>query len=395
MRSVARALAAVLGFFLLQEVATRAVFPQPEVVNFDRGRYSHMGFTPDEADPIALGHLSFTWRSEPDGFAFVHALNLYGFRDVEWTRQKPAGTTRLAFLGDSFVEGFSAEAEDGIPARVRRARPDLDVLNLGIGGGDLPAYAQLLRDAIAVFAPDEILLVLFANDVLPLPVDPAWRDAALVPEPADPWRPRALAVIERLRAGLWSPRRWHEPPFEFLPAVPDPRNPWSDGRTAGRLQAFVEPEIARAIREGAFNPMLVDALPWFRKHLQRPHSIGGHVLALGDHGRAHGASLRVAYIPTKNQVSDRYLEAQARFSPADSVASQMGDAFQVHARLLARDCTAAGVPFLDLTPTLRKAEDSGRALYWDHDDHMRPEGYGVAAEAILAWLASAELGAER
>lgn len=388
MRLVARALFAIVGFLVLQEIATRAVFPLAEIDGFDRGHYSHMGFTPDDADPIALGHLSFTWRSEPDGFAFVHALNLYGFRDVEWQRAAPAGRPRVAFLGDSFVEGFSAPAEDSIPARVRAVRPDLDVLNLGIGGGDLPAYARLLRDTLAIFAPDEVVLVLFANDVLPVALDPAWADEAPSFDASNPLRPRALHVIERLRAGLWTPRRWHEPPFEFLPAVPDPRNPWSDGRTAGRLQAFVEADIAKAIREGAFNPMLVDALPWFERHLQRPHSIAAHIEAFAAHAARQDARLRIVYIPTKNQVSNRYLEAQARFSPPESVTSQTGEAFQTHARLLARDCRGAGVPFLDLTETLRSAEAEGRALYWDYDDHMRPEGYRLAAERIAGWLDS-------
>ena len=86
-----RVASALVGFLLLQEIAVRVVFPLPEVSNFDRGAYSHMGFTPDVEESTSLGHLSFRWASDPDGFAFVHALNLYGFRDVEWRRAKPAG----------------------------------------------------------------------------------------------------------------------------------------------------------------------------------------------------------------------------------------------------------------------------------------------------------------
>ena len=181
------------------------------------------------------------------------------------------------------------------------------------------------------------------------------------------------------------PRRWNEPPFEFLPSVPDPRNPWSDGRTAGRLEAFVEPDVARAIRAGRFNPMLVDALPWFGQHLQRPFDIEDHLVALRDFLEERSASLWVVYVPTKHQVSNRYLETQARFSPPESLVSLMGPEFQVQAGLLGETCRERGIPFLDLTPTLRAAEARGAPLYWSYDDHMRPAGYREVGALVYTW----------
>jgi hypothetical protein len=116
--------------------------------------------------------------------------------------------------------------------------------------------------------------------------------------------------------------------------------------------------------------------------------IDAHVRALAAYALERGATFHVAYIPTKNQVSDRYLAAQARFSPADSVASQLGNAYQVQARLLDETCRQAGVPFLDLTPLLRAADARDGPFYWDYDDHMRAAGYRFTAAALHAWLAS-------
>jgi hypothetical protein len=190
----------------------------------------------------------------------------------------------------------------------------------------------------------------------------------------------------RARAGPRAPRRWIEPPFDFLPAVPDPRNPWSHGRRARALEAFVAPDIASAIRAGRFNPMLVEALPWFRKHLTREFEIGEHLRALRDFTAGHGATLRVVYLPTKTQVSDAYLAAQAPFSPPGSAeGSLIGPEYQVQAHRLAQSCAALGLPFLDLTPRLRAREAQGERLYWDYDDHMRAAGYRFSAEAIAAW----------
>jgi lysophospholipase L1-like esterase len=379
MRPRAVRFALSLGFLLvLQEALLRAVFPLPEVLNFDRGRYAPMRATPETR-----------WASDPDGFSFVHALNLHGFRDREWTLEAPAGTTRLLFVGDSFVEGFSVGAADTIPAVFRDlAAADaqrVDVLNLGIGGGDLSTYARLLRDAVPLLRPAAVVFVVFANDVLGVRFDPGWLAEPTPLERSSPWMPRLAYVAGRLRAGERVPRRWTEPPFDFLAPVPDPRNPWSDGKVAGRLSAFVAPEIARAIRRGRFNPVLVDSLPWYRRHLSRPAEIGDHLRALRGYLARFGATLHVVYLPTKSQVSDRYLAAQAEFSPPGSATSLLGEAFGLHARLLAQSCAALDLPCLDLTPALRARDAAGPPLYWSYDDHMRPDGYRAVAEQIYGW----------
>jgi len=373
-------------FLVLLEIAVRAVFPLHEAPGFDRASYSSMDINPGAESPSSLSHASFTWASDPDGFSFVHALNLYGFRDREWTLETPPGTTRVAFVGDSFVEGFSAPAEDTIPARFAALAGDsVDVLNLGLGGSDLPAYARLLRDAVPLFEPDDVILVVFANDVLPTRFDPAWLAGAVEPERPSAWTPRLLIVARRLVAGQRVPRRWNEPPVEFLASVPDPRNPWTDGRTAGQLEAFVEPDVARAIRAGRFNPVLVNYLPWFGQHLKRPFDIEDHLVALRAYLEERDSSLWVVYVPTKHQVADRYLETHARFSPPESVTSLMGPEFQVQAALLGETCRALGIPFLDLTPALRAAEAGGDPLYWGYDDHLRPAGYREVGALVYAW----------
>jgi len=380
---IALALALLLG---VAELLARVVFPLPEILGFDRSSYSHLGFAPGGDQPTSLGHASFTWASDPDGFEFVHALNLHGFRDGEWQLAKEAGSTRVAFVGDSFVEGFSAGAEDTIPrvfaeAARARGRP-VETLNLGVGGGTLQSYARLLRDALPLFRPDGLVLVLFANDVVEKRI-PADLAEPLVPRRPHPRVPRLFVVARRILAGERIPRRWIEPPFAFLPAVPDPRNAWSDGKRAGQL-AFVDPEIARAARAGRFNPMLPDAMSWFERALRREVDLGPHLRLFRDLAKSVGSDLGLVYLPTKMQVSDRYLESIARFSPPGSAVSLMGPRYQRHARELASTCRELGVPYLDLTAALREA-DAASPVYWSYDDHLRPRGYRLAATAVLDW----------
>ena len=143
-RLARRALFAIGLFLILQEGAFRLVFPVPEVVNFHRINYSPKLFRSRDILPATLGHASFTWSSDPDEYEFVHRLNLYGFRDDTWKVEREAGTTRVAFIGDSFVEGFGSDGPNTLPAAFgRRARESglpVEVLNLGVG--ELPARVR-------------------------------------------------------------------------------------------------------------------------------------------------------------------------------------------------------------------------------------------------------------
>jgi lysophospholipase L1-like esterase len=258
MRVARRLVFAFALLILTQELLLRAVFPVPEVSNFDRARYAPLGIVPDPEAPPSLAHASFTWVSEPDGFEFVHRLNLHGFRDGEWPLAPPPRATRIAFVGDSFVEGFSTGEDGTIPlvfeALAAGGGLSVDALNLGVGGADLAAYARLLRDAVPLLRPRDVILVLYANDVIPLRFDPAWLETPLAPDRASAWTPRLALVLRRVSEGLPVPRRWHAAPIPFLPAAPDPRNPWSDGRRAGRLGAFVAPRSPAPSARAASTP---------------------------------------------------------------------------------------------------------------------------------------------
>jgi len=56
---------------------------------------------------------------------------------------------------------------------------------------------------------------------------------------------------------------------------------------------------------------------------------------------------------------------------------------------LAQTCRQLAIPFLDLTPLLRKAEAGGH-LYWNYDEHMRGSTYLWVGATIFQWLHSNE-----
>ncbi len=371
------------------ELALRVVFPLPEVLNFDRVHYSPLALVPNVANATSLGRASFVVASDPDGLEFVHRLNLYGFRDRDWPRGKPAGVTRVAFVGDSVVEGFMASGADTIPAGFEQAAraggEPVDVLNLGVAAADFPEYVRLIRDSVPLFHPDLLVLVLYANDFRPEPYDPAWLAEPLEPLYASPWELRLLHVISAVQEGRRLPRRWTERPFPFFAAVPDPANPWSDPERARRYRAFVDPGMAEAMEHGRFNPFAVDCLPVYEMLLLTPDDRTPHLQALSAFSERHGARLRVVYFPTRNQVSDRYRGAQRRFSREARAATFTGARHQLQARRLRSACERLGIPFLDLTPLLRAWENEKGPLFRKYDEHMTGEGYRLVGSAIYGW----------
>lgn len=386
---LARIILALVIFAVAQEVATRAVFPLPEVTGFDRLAYSLVYPDGVPAPRIDLGHASFSWASEPDGFEFVHRLNLYGFRDRDWRLRARDGVARVAFVGDSMVEGFSAEAEDAIPQRFERLAAErglaVEALNLGVGGGWIPSYTQLIRDAAPLLRPQAVILVLYANDLEFPEFRPEWLDDPIVPEKTHPARPRLAYVLDRLRAGRRVPRRWVSAPFPYLAATPDPRNELSHPATARLVESGATPEMVDAMRRGRLNTGLAGFFPWAARLLAQPVSVEPFLRATDAYLDALGIRLFLVYMPLKTQVSDRYQPFLVQLSKLGSVQSTLGDAYQAQARALDRNCRDLGIPFLDLTPGLARLEASGPPLFWDYDEHMRSRGYRAAAGWILDW----------
>lgn len=97
-------------------------------------------------------------------------INSHGYRDVERSLEKPAGTWRIAVLGDSVAFGWGVSQEQ-VFTRVMEERlnqrPDgrtYEVLNFGV-----PAYntAQEVIDFAArglAYDPDVVLLIVVNND---------------------------------------------------------------------------------------------------------------------------------------------------------------------------------------------------------------------------------------
>lgn len=384
-RTRATVIAIAIGLFLL-EGTCRVLFPLPAIVNFNRISYSPASSRAPGTARQALMNTAFVWESEPDHASSTVYLNLYGFRDRDW---QPADHSRhrTIFVGDSFTEGLLATESESIPRVYERAQAQAghptEVLNLGVAGTGLDDYLPLVRDAMEVFRPDEVFVVLYANDLPGLhPLGPENTDATLQPKARSFVVPRFLQIVRRIVAGQPIPLRWSAPPFRFLPVVPDPANPWT--ANAAELGKLVTPRFADYMKRAAFNPFAVNELYEYEYQFRQPVDATAHLRRLRDLCLRHGAALRLLYLPYPAQVSDYYIPFRYEFG-ASRVPSLSGPEYQIHAAHLTRTARSLQIPFLDLTPILRGAEDRGQHAYWDYDHHMRPSGYALVGNTIALW----------
>lgn len=135
---------------------------------------SYFRFVCVETDTFGVSVPARRW------FAVHTKLNSLGCRDVEWTKEKPEGLRRIAFLGDSFTYGWGIErVEDRFTDRLQ-ARFDglsagaVEVMNVAKPGWGSRAEFQAMRDMIAQYGVNEVVLCYVPNDIERLL--PTWSD---------------------------------------------------------------------------------------------------------------------------------------------------------------------------------------------------------------------------
>jgi lysophospholipase L1-like esterase len=377
----------VLGtLVIIQEAVFRFMFPLPEAL-FNRADYMpSFLFNPAvmESRSKALCNVKMRWESEPDGFAFEHTLNLYGFRGPDFTLDPAPGRPRVLFIGDSFVEGCGVDDEHTVPQQFAQLLPDEpppDVINLGGAAMDFQGYLLLLRDSVPLLRPKVVFLVVSANDLPTNPFLPASFAAVREFPSLSPLMPRALQDMELVCRGIVVPRRYHTGPSPFFAAVPSPANPLTEGTPAPGL----DPDFLDAMRRGTLNPFFQAPLPFFervlRHDLDQEGGVAEYLNRFEAYCRQYGARLVVVYIPFHGAVSTAYLPSLKKLGGDCSAvpASLAGEVYRAQQRHLARVCQASKVAFLDTTEEFIEAEQTQGRQFWLVDGHCTAAGYRLIA----------------
>lgn len=379
MRSFTRITLYLIVVLLLQELLFRMLFPLPQIDNLNRAKYMPGVFLKGSKE--IRPYSKWIWSSYPDTLHdFVHSLNGYGFRDDEWDVAKGDDEVRVMVIGDSFVEGVMAEQDQTIPKVLQSKSDDrMKFLNVGILGVGMEEYIQVVTDLIPVFNPDEVILVLYANDISGRPL--------VIPETSSDTRfnsvflPRIVLLCYRLLEDRPLPMKWRSPQ-PFIPAVPDRGNIWTENENL--YSPRVSEQIAEFMRAGKFNAFRTNWVLKEEMNLKRAYSIKEHLAYLKGFVEANGSKLSVVYIPSRHQVSTHYYQFELEMCQMECppMLNMTTNEFQIHRAILSKDCFDLGIPLIDTYRIVKDHEDSGHHLYWNYDDHMRAQGYEIIASHI-------------
>ena len=260
--------------FVLLELTLRVIFPLPQALHFNRATYSNLYISPITDRQPHLSNSSFTWSSIPDKATFTHKLNLYGFRDQQWQIQKDPTVTRIAFIGDSLVEGVMTEHQNTIPEYFSRlAGSNVRTMNLGVIAAGARQYISILRDAYKIFHPDQVIIVLYAND-FPLSTEKSNPPTVRGEPPLlNKWIPHTFSLLNNLREHHTLPKRWGDDAIPFFAPTPHASNPWSDMTRRHNFEKFVRSDIASDMRQGNFNPFQVNSYQVMEHLLTQPAGV--------------------------------------------------------------------------------------------------------------------------
>ncbi|HKP73107.1 MAG TPA: SGNH/GDSL hydrolase family protein [Pyrinomonadaceae bacterium] len=156
---LAMTLVALVVGLVIAEVALRVV-----------GYTYPVFYTTDAVRGYALQPDASGWYRK-EGEAYVR-INGDGLRDREHAKAKPAGTLRIAVLGDSYAEALQVPLEDAfwvvmeekLQACPAFAGRKVEVVNFGVSGYGTAQELLTLRAKVWDYSPDIVLLAVTTNN---------------------------------------------------------------------------------------------------------------------------------------------------------------------------------------------------------------------------------------
>jgi len=334
------------------------------------------------------------WQRD-EGRAFVK-INTQGLRDREHAVAKPAGTYRIAVLGDSYAEAMQVDLERTfwslLPEKLQSCGfaggKRVETVNFGVSGYGTGHELLTLRERVWPYSPDMVLLAFFpGNDVrnnsraLEGEKGRAYfslKDGKLFLDTAFRDDPEFVAKqhIAAHRAALQDLRL-----YQILRRV----------RAGNIAQHFHNAPVAAALASGAklTEPGLDEQVfhePREPKWQEAWDITDRLVVAAGEDTRQHGARFVLAVLSTPGSV---YPDAQMRARYAESLGVK--SLFYPEERLQ-RLGAQAGFEVLALAPQMQRQADAQHLFLHGFPNtkqgfgHWNEAGHALAAELIASEL---------
>jgi lysophospholipase L1-like esterase len=358
------------------------------------GDIVRMGFIPPPAVPGLLHRFSFHTDAE-------------GFRN-----QAVRERFDIAALGDSFTDAMTMAAEHSWPVQLEQIS-GASVQNYGTAGFGPQQELLVLKEAIAPHRPRTVVLAFFAgNDIFDAEAfDKFQKSGGLQRREAQGWRIKSVVsradqwfVTSALRAGgRWlnsrtgpvSAAEANLAPSVVVAAAPPPTTPTFD-------RGIFSVPVAGHVLQWAFMPPYLNTLNFSRDEIAaRPgwRLTRDAISEMQKVSASFGANFVVMFIPFKSQV---YLPLLDRHFSREQLHAAFGYSTERYGavvvdrmyanrlaqnELMQRFCAEAGIPFLDITPTLsERVESTGDNVYFPDESHLNEAGEALVAEQLAQFL---------
>ena len=325
-------------------------------------------------------------------------INAFGLRSHSLSAPR-LNTKNIVVLGDSNVFAFGTALEETFPDRLMRLLNDRvgggwDVINAGVPGYGTSQELLLTRELSAEhhLNADIYLLMFFTDD----PLDNLCLSYGdLTPQPVRP----SFALDERgspvLKQLPVNDRDYEDD--TLIAARRAARRKAMGFGTISLVQAWGEdwiqtkPGLVSFFSELGMTPR-VPRMPgllnaWYRdKVLQAGVPLTSALIAqMQQEIHDRGGQLLVSMVPSPFQVyPETYVPLLEQSFPGDPVIDGFNQDKERPQRLVREMCAKAGVPFLDLLPTLLEHRET--SLFIPRDGHLTRAGHKLVSETLLPFV---------
>lgn len=160
-------MAILVVFIAIVEISLRVSYGLYSNYNTEMWRYSVLLKTASQNPNVSHEHV-------PNSEAFLYGVDLkinsYGFRDKEYSVEKPYNTYRILVLGDSFTLGWGVQVEDSYSKVLERMLNEkikgkkFEVINTALGNYNTQMEYEMLKEKGLAFKPDMVIVGYYPND---------------------------------------------------------------------------------------------------------------------------------------------------------------------------------------------------------------------------------------
>lgn len=307
----------------------------------------------------------------PDGRVSRVTINENGWNSTKphYETARVPGRLRVAVIGDSYVHASYVNASEAFPEiieeQLRKRGIDAEVMRFGMDGAPLSQYLHMLRNEVAAFQPDVVLVQLIHNDF-----DESYR--FLKTRYASSFL--KVDVDEQGRATQF-------PPVEFQSSSADLLRNSATFRYLyyeTNLYLTAKSLVSRYFWGGddSYDPDFIVSAVDTRNldDFDRMARVTRHLISeMADFANAHGIKLAFAIDAVRETVYGRNDQGTAKLERLNAIAADAA--------------RSAQVPFFDLTQTFQRdyARNQMR-LEYAYDWHWNERANRIVGETLTDWL---------